>query len=255
MWFFRCSRRMPPCPWTIGFGRPVVPDEKRTYSGWSNGSASNASGPLSRAASSQATASGERVVLAADVGHVDDGRSDGSPARISATCGAAVDELVAVPVARDGEQHRRLELAEAVEHAPRTELRRARRPDRAEARRRRGRRRASPGHSGGTRRRGRRAARRAPAGRRAPAPPARAGRRTSARSARASASARRPRRAGVLVAADHVLGAVEPRTREPLGAGHLARAEHALVRRVRADLEEVPDRRPRTPSRSETDQR
>ena len=24
---FRCSSRMPPCPWTIGFGRPVVPDE------------------------------------------------------------------------------------------------------------------------------------------------------------------------------------------------------------------------------------
>jgi len=25
--FFRCSSRIPPCPWTIAFGSPVVPDE------------------------------------------------------------------------------------------------------------------------------------------------------------------------------------------------------------------------------------
>jgi len=25
--FFRCSSRIPPCPWTIPFGRPVVPEE------------------------------------------------------------------------------------------------------------------------------------------------------------------------------------------------------------------------------------
>jgi hypothetical protein len=25
--FLRCSRRIPPCPWTIALGRPVVPDE------------------------------------------------------------------------------------------------------------------------------------------------------------------------------------------------------------------------------------
>ena len=31
-----CSSRMPPWPWTIAFGRPVVPLEYRTWSGWSN---------------------------------------------------------------------------------------------------------------------------------------------------------------------------------------------------------------------------
>ena len=51
-------------------------------------------------------------------------------------------------------------------------------------------------------------------------------------------------RARVLVATDHVLGVVQPRAREPLRARHLARPEHALVRRVRADLEVLPDRRP-----------
>ena len=34
---FRPSSRTPPWPCTIAFGRPVVPDEKSTTSGWSNG--------------------------------------------------------------------------------------------------------------------------------------------------------------------------------------------------------------------------
>ena len=41
--FFRCSSRIPPCPWTIGFGSPVVPEEYKTHSGWSNGSCANSS--------------------------------------------------------------------------------------------------------------------------------------------------------------------------------------------------------------------
>ena len=41
-----------------------------------------------------------------------------------------------------------------------------------------------------------------------------------------------------------VLRVVEPRAREPLRAGHRPRAEHALVRRGRAHVEELPDRRP-----------
>ena len=45
----------------------------------------------------------------------------------------------------------------------------------------------------------------------------------------------------ILVAADHVLCVVESRAREPLGAGHPIRPEHALVGCVRADLEEVPE--------------
>ena len=157
---------------------------------------------------------------------------------------AAVDELVAVPVARDGEQHRRLELAEAVEHAPRTELWRARRPDRTEARH---------GEEGDERLRDIREVRddavaalhaellQADAGPRHLL--AEVAERQLDRRARLRVRDYR-RRAGVLLAADHVLGAVDQRTREPLGAGHLARSEHALVRHVRADFEEVPDRAP-----------
>ena len=43
---------------------------------------------------------------------------------------------------------------------------------------------------------------------------------------------------------EQVLGVVEPRAREPLGAGHLAIAEDALVRCRRTDAEELPDRGP-----------
>ncbi|GMA18119.1 hypothetical protein GCM10025862_01400 [Arsenicicoccus piscis] len=59
-WFFRCSSRMPPWPWTIAFGWPVVPEEKSTNSGWSNGTASNAigSGVTSRSRACQSSASG-----------------------------------------------------------------------------------------------------------------------------------------------------------------------------------------------------
>src|SRR5690606_37988598 len=41
---FRCSTTMPPWPCTMPFGRPVVPDEYSTHSGWSNGTGSNSSG-------------------------------------------------------------------------------------------------------------------------------------------------------------------------------------------------------------------
>ena len=51
-------------------------------------------------------------------------------------------------------------------------------------------------------------------------------------------------RVEILVATDHVLGVVQARAGEPLRARHLAGPEHTLVRRVRADLEEVPDRSP-----------
>src|SRR5512144_1750753 len=36
---FKCSRVMPPCPCTMPLGRPVVPDEYSTQSGWSKGTA------------------------------------------------------------------------------------------------------------------------------------------------------------------------------------------------------------------------
>src|SRR4051794_12702127 len=34
---FSSATSMPPCPWTIVLGRAVVPDEKRTNTGWSKG--------------------------------------------------------------------------------------------------------------------------------------------------------------------------------------------------------------------------
>ena len=37
---FLCSRTIPPCPCTIPFGSPVVPEEYSTQSGWSNGTGS-----------------------------------------------------------------------------------------------------------------------------------------------------------------------------------------------------------------------
>ena len=157
---------------------------------------------------------------------------------------AAVDELVAPAVAGDREQHLRLELPEPVEHAAHAELRRARRPDRAEARGR---------EEGDERLRDVRQVRDDPvAG--PDAEPLQA--RARARDLLAELAERELRRLArlrvrddgdrvhVLVAAEHVLGVVQPRAGEPLRAGHLARAEHALVRRVRADLEVVPDRRP-----------
>jgi hypothetical protein len=50
--FFRCSSRIPPWPCTIAFGSPVVPDEYRIHSGWSNGTGSNSNGPSARNPSS-----------------------------------------------------------------------------------------------------------------------------------------------------------------------------------------------------------
>ena len=55
--FFSCSRRMPPCPCTIGFGSPVVPEENRMYSGWSNGTGSKVSSWSKASSWSQSIAS------------------------------------------------------------------------------------------------------------------------------------------------------------------------------------------------------
>ena len=51
----RCSTSTPAWPCTIGFGRPVVPDEYSTYSGCSASTATNSIGSLSASSSSQAT--------------------------------------------------------------------------------------------------------------------------------------------------------------------------------------------------------
>ena len=55
--FLTCSKRIPPCPCTIAFGSPVVPDEKSTYSGWSNGTAANSNGADSLTSDSHPPAS------------------------------------------------------------------------------------------------------------------------------------------------------------------------------------------------------
>ena len=110
------------------------------------------------------------------VGHDDDAaRRVGSFAAISARRGDDVDRLAVVEVAVGGEQHLGLDLAEAVEHALHAEIGRARRPDRAEARRRQHRDRPPRACWAGSRRRGRparRPRRAAPA--RAATPPRRA---------------------------------------------------------------------------------
>ena len=54
----RCSSRMPPWPCTIAFGRPVVPEENSTYSGWSNATRSNSGAAGSDRSSAQDSASG-----------------------------------------------------------------------------------------------------------------------------------------------------------------------------------------------------
>ncbi len=53
---FSCSRSIPPWPWTMGFGRPVVPDVKSTQSGWSKGTFANSSGSLLSPSSTQSSA-------------------------------------------------------------------------------------------------------------------------------------------------------------------------------------------------------
>ena len=157
---------------------------------------------------------------------------------------AAVDRAVAVGVAADGEQDLGLDLAEARQHAARAELRRARRPRRPEA----------GGGQEGDQRLGDvgQVGHDAVAGADAQAPQPRARQRDLlAQLAEGQLDRLAGLRArddghpvGVLVGPQRVLGVVQARAGEPLGAGHLARAEHALVGRVRAHAEEVPDRAP-----------
>ena len=196
-------------------------------------------GPASR--SSHDDGVGELVLAVGDVHDVLDGRQPGADVGHLL---AAVDRPVAVGVAADGEQHLGLDLAEARQHAARAELRRARRPRRPEA----------GGGQEGDQRLGdvRQVGGDAVARPDAQAPQAGARQRDLvAQLAEGQLDRLAGLRArdhghpvGVLVGPQRVLGVVQPRAGEPLGAGHLARAEHALVGRVRAHAEEVPDRAP-----------
>ena len=167
---------------------------------------------------------GQGIVGAARVGDVDDVRERRQPLPDRGDLLAAVDVLVAVAVAGDREQDLRLELAEPVEHAARPELGRAGRPDRAEA--------------GGREERDERlrdvrqvgddpvaAAHAEPL-----QPGARPGHLLAQLAERQLERVARLRagddRDGVhvLVAAEHVLGVVQPRAGEPLRARHRVRA-------------------------------
>ena len=171
-------------------------------------------------------------------------RAVGRPARISATCSRRSTGAVAVGVAADREQHLGLDLAEARQHAARAELRRARRPRRPEA----------GGGQEGDERLGdvRQVGDDAVAGADAEAPQPRARPRDLVAQLAEGQLDRLARlRArddghpvGVLVGPQRVLGVVQARAREPLGAGHLRARQDALVGRVRAHAEEVPDRAP-----------
>ena len=145
---------------------------------------------------------------------------------------APVDVLVAVPVRGDGQEHLRLELAEAVEDAPDAELGRARGPDRAEARAR---------EEADERLRDVREVGDDPVpGADPQALQAGAGARDLLAEVAERELERRARlrvrddrvRIEILVAADHVLGEVQARSGEPLGPRHRSGAEDALVRRV-----------------------
>ena len=214
---------MPPCPCTMPFGRPVVPDEYRTHSGWSNGTGSNASG----APGADELAPRERVRRGRLRRQVVD-QHGGAQRRDLARCssrdrGPDVERPAVVDVTVDGEQDHRLDLGEPVGDGPRAEVRRARRPRRAQARRRQERHERAAACS-------------------APAPPPGRPRRTprSTSAARTAATCRaqfavgEPPRQAVLALEDHrrgrrrlaralaegVLGVVERRAGEPLRARH-----------------------------------
>ena len=204
-------------------GTPVVPDENRMKSGCAKGRRSKrgAGPPLARQPREVARAVERRAAQEADPDHVLDGRQAGADLRDP--LGERV-RLAAVPVAVGGEQDLGLDLAEAVEHAAHAEVGRARGPDRAE----RGRREHRDDGLGAVRQDARDPIARAhadaaqPRGERADL---RAQLRERQLAARAVLAGEDQRGRGV-VAAQQVLGVVEPRS------GEEARAGHAVVQQI-----------------------
>ena len=157
--------------------------------------------------------------------------------------GTDVETLAAVDVPVDGEQHGGLDLGEPVVHGAGAEIRRARRPDRAEAGR------GQERHEGLD----------AVGGERDHAVAAAHADRDEARPRPADqlaqlAAGDRALEA-VLPGVDHrgvrvgagpqrLFGVVQRGAREPLRAGHLARSQHGRGRRVEADVQELGDGRP-----------
>ncbi len=234
--FFRCSSRIPPWPWTIGLGSPVVPDEYRTHSGWSNGSCANSSS-VSGAEESVLPARPVQVSQAHDPRQRRD--LGGDPVdRIP-----AIEVLTAVAIAIHSQQHLGLDLREAVDHAPHTELGRGRRPHRPDrgAREQRGHGlgdvrhvRGDPvafAHAGCAQPRG---------DRRRQRPQLAPGHRRQLSRFRGVLDRERT---GVL-AGEHVLGVADPRAREPFRAGHRRTAEDPVAPLGEANLEELDQRLP-----------
>ena len=235
---------MPPWPWTIAFGLPVVPDEKSTNSGWSKATRLERERPGLGESSSQGARPRPR---ARRTERARRGASVGKGGADRRHLFAAVDRAVAEAVPADRQQHRGLELREAVDDAAR---RRAR--ARSSPRPRRGSpsprtRSASRGCSAGRRRRGRPGGRRAAGARPVRAPPARGSRQTRARAgsrvwecatiAVSSASSSWPSRCSAKF------------SRAPgnqVAPGIASEARTVLYGRVGLDLEELPDRRPET---------
>ena len=156
--------------------------------------------------------------------------------------------LAVVPVAVHGEEHARLDLAEAVEHALHAEIGRARRPHRAQARR------AQHRHDGlGHVRNVRRDAIARP---RFPGLQRRGHPRRRRHQFRMRDAADEPvlaakheRIAGIVgrAAREQVFREIEARVRKPSGAGHARRGRRACARRASRRRPQSPRPRARTP--------
>ena len=169
--------------------------------------------------------------------------SDGSARTISAEDGAPIERLAAVAIAVDGEQHLRLDLLEPVHDRAGAHVRRAARPDRAEARHREERDHGlrDVRHVGGDAV-ARFHAEIAQRCRDRGDLPLELGPGHLGRAARLRAGD--DRRAIRHTVQESVLGVVEARALEPLRAGHPVLVEHPRVGSGRLDAEELPHRRP-----------
>ena len=140
----RCWRSVPPAPCTMHLGGPVVPDENMTYSGWLNATASTSGGPPAALCSHSfqpIARAGRAAVLNSSPGPSTSTtrRRVGSRSATAVTFSRQSNHLPPYLVAGRRDEHLRLDLAEAIEHALRAEVRRTRRPDGPNGRRREGR--------------------------------------------------------------------------------------------------------------------
>ena len=244
---------MPPWPCTIAFGRPVVPDEKSTKSGWSNGDRLERERRPGRRAGRPKRSASSHDMLA--VGHVHDVAERGERGADRRHLRATVDRPVA------GSRSRRPRAAPSGSscasrsmtlRAPSSGAQLAQTAPRLAVAAKAIERLRDVGQVGDDAvagadteplraRRGR--------GRHCPA-----ARRMSARPAPASASGRRrPPASRSQSSPSRCSREVQARAREPGRSGHRIGCEHGGVRRVRLHLEELPDRRPeRRPGRRPT---